>query len=280
MNTPHSPAGRRALVMGLGRFGGGLGAARWLADAGAQVVVTDTAPAEQLAASVAQLAPWVERGSVALHLGGHRAEDFESAEWVIANPAVRPDSPWLARARAAGARLTSEVELYLERTTAQVVAVTGTQGKSSTVTFTAALLRAAGRTAAAGGNLGGSLLEALSFERPGQVRVVELSSYQLEALSPTPPAQVAALAVTNVLADHLDRHGDLAGYAAAKARILELAAPGPPVTCAPPAAADFPTAPGATCTGTRSTSTWSTGPSAAPRPWPCPPSNGPTCWWP
>ena len=121
-------AGRRALVMGLGAFGGGLGAARYLAARGALVTATDLRPASELPAEITELS---ERG-VRLVLGGHAPADFETAELVVPNPAVAPGHPLLAAARAAGARVVSEVELFLEVTDGDVVGVTGTQGKSST----------------------------------------------------------------------------------------------------------------------------------------------------
>lgn len=216
-------AGQRALVMGLGSFGGGAGAVRYLAGLGAQVVATDRRPAADLARTLGDLAglpvEWV--------LGEHRARDFERAELVVVNPAVRPNDPLLAVARASGARITSEIELFLEAVRARVVAITGTQGKSSTSHATHALLQGCGRRAHLGGNIGGSLLPALPEIQPEDVVVLELSSYQLEALGgDAAAARLEAVAVVNILADHLERHGSLDAYAAAKQRILELLRPG------------------------------------------------------
>ena len=107
-------SGKRVLVMGLGVHGGGLGVARWLLRQGAQVTVTDVASPEALAAPVAALdAAAAARGvSVAYTLGAHRVEDFTSAEMVVVNPAVRPDSPWLAHAVAAGVPVETEMTLF------------------------------------------------------------------------------------------------------------------------------------------------------------------------
>lgn len=220
--TPEPPpVARRALVMGLGRFGGGLGAARWLARRGARVLVTDQAPPEELADSVAALAGL----DVELVLGGHREEDFRRAELVVANPAVRPDHPLLQAARAAGARVTSEIELFLEASPARALCVTGTQGKSSTCHLLAALLERSGFRVHLGGNIGGSLLERLETIGPDDRVVLELSSYQLEAFAEPAPGstrRVDAVAITNVLADHLERHASVEAYCAAKLRILSL----------------------------------------------------------
>jgi len=224
-------AGRSVLVMGLGLYGGGLAAARAALRCGARVTVTDLRDAEALAESVAALAEDAPR----MVLGEHRAEDFEAADVVIVNPAVRPDHPLLARARERGAQVTSELELLLEACPARVVMITGTQGKSSTCSALATLLAESGHAVRLGGNIGRSLLPELPAMRADELCVIETSSYQLEALPETAlvrrwlTRRVAAVAVTNVLADHLDRHGSLAAYAAAKRRLLELAGPGVPV---------------------------------------------------
>ncbi len=212
----------RVLVMGLGSFGGGLGVARWLAHVGARVTVTDLRPAEALAPALEALADC----DVECVLGRHREVDFERAEVVVVNPAVAPAHPLLERARRAGARLTSEIELTLRALEAEVVCVTGTQGKSSTCHLLAGLVRGAGRRAHLGGNLGGSLLEALDVIAADDVVVLELSSYQLAALNDprSAGARVRAVALTNILPDHLERHGGIEGYAQAKLRILELIA--------------------------------------------------------
>src|SRR5262245_4502504 len=204
--------------MGLGSFGGGEGAARYLAELGARVLVTDRRSSDALAATLRRL----EGLAIELRLGEHRIADFEQAEVVVANPAVRPDDPLLAAARAAGARVTSEIELFLEAVPASVVAITGTQGKSSTCHLVHGLLASVGRRAHLGGNIGASLLPRLPDIHDDDVVVLELSSYQLEALEPDPPARATAVAIVNVLQDHLERHGSIERYARAKLRILEL----------------------------------------------------------
>ena len=208
-------------VMGLGLFGGGVESARWLARRGARVTVTDLRDAATLAESVEAL-----RGvDVRFALGGHDERDFTGAHTVVANPAVAPGHPLLAAARAAGARVTSETALFLGACPARAVLVTGTQGKSSTAHAAHALLVASGVPAHLGGNIGRSLLGALDVLGPDDVVVLELSSYQLEGLPPQGELRprTAAIGVVNVLADHLERHGSVAAYEAAKARILELA---------------------------------------------------------
>ncbi len=216
-------AGQRVLVMGLGSFGGGAGAARYLAGLGARVVATDLRPPAGLHAALDAVAGL----GIELVLGEHRRQDFEQADLVVVNPAVRPDHELLCVARAAGARLTSEIELFLEAVRARVVCITGTQGKSSTANALHALLSLCGRRVHLGGNIGGSLLPRLGEIEPGDPVVLELSSYQLESLAgERTAARAEAVAIVNVLEDHLERHGSAASYLAAKRRILELLRPG------------------------------------------------------
>jgi UDP-N-acetylmuramoylalanine--D-glutamate ligase len=214
-------AGRRVTVMGLGLQGGGVEVVRFLATRGAEITVTDARPAEKLAESLHAIRDCRARTV----LGEHRAEDFTGAEIVVANPAVAPSHPLLASARAAGAWVTSEMALFLEACPARVVLITGTQGKSSTTHATATLLEHSGFRVFLGGNIGRSLLGELEHMRRDDVAVVEISSYQLESLPADfgPCARVAAVCVTNVLADHLERHGSIEAYEAAKRRVLELA---------------------------------------------------------
>ncbi|HED66140.1 MAG TPA: UDP-N-acetylmuramoyl-L-alanine--D-glutamate ligase [Planctomycetes bacterium] len=218
--------GARALVMGLGRFGGGVGAVRYLVERGAEVTVTDLSAANEIAGPAAV----VRELGVRAVFGEHRASDFEGLDLLVVNPAVPPDTPLVAHARDHGARITSAIELFLDAVPARVACVTGTQGKSSTCHILAQLLEGTGNRVHLGGNFGGSLLERLGREADeggiaeGDFVVLELSSYQLEALAAPPPGRdrVEVVAVTNVLADHLERHGSVQAYGAAKRRILEL----------------------------------------------------------
>jgi UDP-N-acetylmuramoylalanine--D-glutamate ligase len=213
--------GKRVTVMGLGLQGGGVEVVRYLASRGARITVTDQRPAAALAESLAAISGVEAR----LALGGHDARDFESAEIVIANPAVGPSHPMLAAARAAGAEVTSEMALFLAACPARIALITGTQGKSSTTNAAARLLEESGFTVHLGGNIGRALIASVDDMRAEDVAVVEISSYQLEALPSGfgPCERVAAVACVNVLADHLERHGSVEAYEAAKRRILDLA---------------------------------------------------------
>lgn len=208
--------GQRVILMGLGRHGGGVAAARWLAAQGAQVTVTDLRDATALADSLAALngvpiANW--------RLAGHRDADFTATDLVVVNPAVRPDSRFVAAARAAGVRVTSEIELFLDRCPATVIGVTGSNGKSTTAAMIAAILTAAGRRAWLGGNIGRSLLGDLSGMAAEDCVVLELSSFQLDWLRADSRWPAIAV-VTNCTPNHLDWHGTFAAYTHAKQRLL------------------------------------------------------------
>jgi UDP-N-acetylmuramoylalanine--D-glutamate ligase len=208
--------GRRVTVMGLGRHGGGLAAAQWLAGQGALVTVTDLATADSLGTSLEKL-----RGVpiARYRLGEHQAEDFIGADLLVVNPAVRPRHPLVVAAAASGAVITSEIELFLERCQATVVGITGSNGKSTAATMLAAVLWACDRRAWLGGNIGASLLGDLPVIRPADVVVLELSSFQLASLSPA--ARMPGMAiVTNCTPNHLDWHGSMAAYVAAKQRLV------------------------------------------------------------
>lgn len=208
--------GRLATVMGLGRHGGGVAVARWLAEQGAIVTVTDTATSEALADSRQALA---DVGIAAWHLAEHREADFDEADLVVINPAVRPGHPLVARARSRGATITSELELFLTRCPGPMIGVTGSNGKSTTAAMIAAILGADGRQVFLGGNIGRSLLADLPTMTSKSWTVLEISSFQLAWLSANCPLPDIGL-LTNITPNHLDWHGTLADYTAAKARLF------------------------------------------------------------
>lgn len=207
---------QRVTILGLGRHGGGVGAARYLARRGAAVTITDLADGATLAASLAALA---DAPIARWRLGGHDEHDFRQCDLVVVNPAVRPGHPLLRLAQRHGARLTSEIELFLAACPAPVIGVTGSVGKSTTASMTAAALRAAGRTTWLGGNLGGSLLDVVDRIVPSDAVVLELSSFQLAHLSDDARWPATGV-VTRFFPHHLDWHGELAHYRRSKQRLL------------------------------------------------------------
>jgi UDP-N-acetylmuramoylalanine--D-glutamate ligase len=223
--------GKRVTVMGLGRFGGGAGVTRWLARAGARVVLTDQLPPEKLAASLAPLADL----DLELHLGGHRLEDFRTADLVVVNPAVREDSPFLQAARQAGVPLTTEINLFVERCPARCVGITGSVGKSTIAAMTGHVLQHASEAAGGGtrciarrvwlgGNIGRSLLDALDEITADDIVVLELSSFQLQR-TPAVRWSPHIAVLSNVTPNHLDWHGSFAAYLAAKLNIVRFQDP-------------------------------------------------------
>lgn len=214
--------GKRVLIMGLGIHGSGIASARYAAQQGAQVRVTDLRSAEVLAPSIAALAGL----PIEYILGQHREEDFAWAEIVLRVPGVKRNSPYLRIAREHGAQIEQEIALFFKACPGRIIGVTGTRGKTTTSTLLYELMKASDQPTVLGGNVSGvetlSLLPAIT---PQTQVVLELSSWQLEALEPhhiSPPVAV----MTNIYPDHLDTYDGMADYAAAKANIFRYQHPG------------------------------------------------------
>lgn len=225
--------GKRVTVMGLGRFGGGVGVARWLAAQGCDVLVTDMKPGKDLAEPLADIHDLVERGQVRLRLGEHNVSDFTDTDVVVANPAV--PTPWnnrfLRAAQAGGVRITTEIRLAVERLPARrrTIGVTGSAGKSTTTSMIAHALRRAlgpGRVHL-GGNIGGSLLAEIDAITPEDWVVLELSSAQLHWLDVNagyrgaPGFSPSIAVLTNLTPNHVDWHGDVDHYVRSKELIVK-----------------------------------------------------------
>jgi len=209
--------GKRVTVVGLAKSG--VAAARLCAREGARVTVTDRRTERELAAPLAAL----DGAEVRRALGGHDPADFVGADLVVASPGVPLAIPELAAARAAGVPVWGELELgarFVPGT--PVVAVTGTNGKSTTTALAGALF-ARDRRTFTGGNLGTPLCDHVLRGDPADVLVLELSSFQIEGLRTLRPRVAAVL---NVTPDHLDRYRDVEDYAAAKARLFGGQQPG------------------------------------------------------
>lgn len=208
--------GKRVTVMGLGRFGGGVAVARFLAERGAKVTVTDLKTADDLTDSIAEL------DDIALHdlcLGHHRETDFTGADLVVVNPAVPPDNALVAQAVQAGVPLTSEMNLFWQFNRGRTIAVTGSNGKSTTTGMIESILAADGRRTWLGGNIGRSLLPVVDDIEPDDCVVLELSSFQLAALDRLFSSPHVAV-VTNLAPNHLDWHESMDDYRCAKQALL------------------------------------------------------------
>lgn len=215
--------GKKVLVMGLGRFGGGLGVTRWLLAQGADVVLTDLHTELELST---QLQQFDSRQGLRLVFGEHRTEDFENADVVIANPAVKMpwDNQYLQAAWNAGVEVTTEIQLVVEQLNRNnVIGVTGSAGKSTTASMIYAALQNCDMPVVLGGNIGGSLLHIVDEIDKETTVVLELSSAMLWWLGGTVgegwSPHVGVL--TNVSPNHLDWHGTLESYIACKENIFK-----------------------------------------------------------
>ncbi len=202
--------------MGLGLHGSGIASARYAAQRGAQVRVTDLRPAEVLAPSIASLAGL----PIEYILGQHRDEDFIWAEIVLRVPGVKRTSPYLRIAREHGARIEQEIALFFAACPGRILGVTGTRGKTTTATLLYEIVKASGQPTVLGGNVSGVETLSLLPTITSQTQVVlELSSWQLEALEPHKLSPAVAV-MTNIYPDHLDTYDGMEDYAAAKANIF------------------------------------------------------------
>ena len=208
--------GKRVVVMGLGSFSGGVATARFMARRGARVIVTDLAGPDKLVESIAALS---DVPIESMHLGGHKERDFSQADIVVASPAVREENPFLQIARAHGATVTTEMNLFFQLCPAPIVGITGSNGKSTTAALIHAMLQASERSCWLGGNIGRSLLDRVDDIRPSDLVVLELSSFQLEDLDELGRSPHVAV-VTTFTPNHLDRHPTMNAYRAAKQVIL------------------------------------------------------------
>jgi UDP-N-acetylmuramoylalanine--D-glutamate ligase len=222
----------RALVAGLGRFGGGAGALRYLVACGWEVRVSDSAPESAFADVVAA---WAEHPEVSFHFGPEELSLLEGVDLLVPSPALPDDHLLLLEARRRGLRVAGEIELFLEHCPARVLAITGSNGKTTTAHLLCRMLEEAGHRARLAGNMGISLLPQLAEIRDSDWIVVELSSFQLARLDldrlcglQRRPRLRGAI-VTSFAPNHLDRHRDLDDYAAAKARLFSLLPDGAPV---------------------------------------------------
>lgn len=207
------------VILGLARQGKSL--ARYLAERGAEVTVSDLRTAEALAEARQELADL----QVEYVLGGHPESLLEGADLLCLSGGVPADLPLAQQARRRGIPLANDSQLFLEACPAPVIGVTGSAGKTTTATLIARMaeegLRGSGRRVWLGGNIGNPLITEVEAIRPEDLVVLELSSFQLELMTRSP--QVAV--VLNITPNHLDRHRTMEAYTAAKARILDFQGP-------------------------------------------------------
>ena len=203
--------GKRIVILGLARQGTAL--ARWAVRSGAKVTVSDVRDADALEGAIASL-----RGlPVRYVLGSHPMDLLDDCDLLCLSGGVPTSLPIVKEARRRGIPLSNDTLLFLERSPAPVVGITGSSGKTTTTTLVGEMLRASGYTTWVGGNIGLPLIDHLDEIRSTDKVVLELSSFQLELYDRSP--EVAA--VLNITPNHLDRHPSMSHYEAAKANILK-----------------------------------------------------------
>ena len=208
-NYFNSLRNKKIAVLGLGVSNRPL--VRLLLEFGCQVVGCDRTPREKLDAEVLEL----EKLGCKLHVGDTYLEGVE-ADILFRTPGMHPGNPAIQALAARGAKVTSEMEVFFEVCPCSVLAVTGSDGKTTTTTLIAEMLKAAGKTVWLGGNIGTPLLPLVRQMKPGDFAVVELSSFQLMDMKRSPQRAL----ITNLAPNHLDIHKDMEEYVEAKKNIF------------------------------------------------------------
>ena len=204
--------GKRVLVVGLGKSG--IASAQFLATRGARVTVSDTRTQTELKAQIPAL---LDRG-IAVETGGHGERTFRDQDLIVVSPGVPSNLPQLVRARAQGIPVIGEIELAARFLKGKIVAITGSNGKTTTTTLCGDLIASSSQRTLMGGNIGTPVILLVDDSTDDTINVIEVSSFQLETIETFHPHVAVVL---NITPDHLDRHGSMEAYTAAKARIFE-----------------------------------------------------------
>ncbi len=203
---------KRVLVVGLGKSG--VASALFLKARGAQVTVSDAKPQDELGEEIPVL---LDHG-IAVETGGHGERTFRGQDLIVVSPGVPIDSPPLLQARTLGETVIGEIELAAQFLPGRIVAITGSNGKTTTTTLAGEIVAAGGYSTLVGGNIGTPAISLVERATPETIVVLEVSSFQLETIQSFRPKVAVVL---NVTPDHLDRHRTFAAYTDAKARIFE-----------------------------------------------------------
>jgi UDP-N-acetylmuramoylalanine--D-glutamate ligase len=203
---------KRVLVVGLGKSG--VASALFLKTHGALVTVSDTKSGDELRNEIPTL---LDHG-ITVETGGHGERTFRGQDLIVVSPGVPVDSPPLVQARALDESVIGEIELAAQFLQGPIIAITGSNGKTTTTTLSGEILTAGGLPALVGGNIGTPAISLVERAKPDTVIVLEVSSFQLETIQTFHPKIAVVL---NVTPDHLDRHRTLEVYVDAKARIFE-----------------------------------------------------------
>jgi len=203
---------KRVLVVGLGKSG--VASALFLKKRGARVTVSDTKSPDQLREEI----PLLLDHGIAVETGGHGERTFRGQDLIVVSPGVPVDAPPLVQARAAGEPVIGEIELAAQNLSGPIVAITGSNGKTTTTTLAGEILAAGGFQVSVGGNIGTPAISLAERATSETIVVLEVSSFQLETIQTFRPKVAVIL---NVTPDHLDRHRTFQTYVDAKARIFE-----------------------------------------------------------
>ncbi|MGB8065311.1 MAG: UDP-N-acetylmuramoyl-L-alanine--D-glutamate ligase [Candidatus Sulfotelmatobacter sp.] len=204
--------GKRVLVVGLGKSG--VASALFMKARGARVTVSDTKSGDDLRNEIPVL---LDHG-ITVETGGHGDRTFRGQDLIVVSPGVPVDAPPLVQARSLGESVIGEIELAAQFLPGPIVAITGSNGKTTTTTLTGEIMTAGGFPALVGGNIGTPAISLADRAKPRTVIVLEISSFQLETVQTFRPKVAVVL---NVTPDHLDRHRTFEIYTDAKARIFE-----------------------------------------------------------
>jgi UDP-N-acetylmuramoylalanine--D-glutamate ligase len=203
---------KRVLVVGLGRSG--VASALFLKSQGARVTVSDSKTEDQLRNEI----PVLLDNGIAVETGGHGERTFQNQDLIVVSPGVPFDAQPLDQARALGEQVIGEIELASEFLSGPIVAITGSNGKTTTTTLAGEILAKSGKQTLVGGNIGKPAISLTKEAKPETAIVLEVSSFQLETIRSFHPKVAVIL---NVTPDHLDRHRTFRAYVEAKARIFE-----------------------------------------------------------
>lgn len=204
--------GKRALVVGLGKSG--VASALFMKAHGARVTVSDTKSGDELRNEIPVL---LDHG-ITVETGGHGDRTFRGQDLIVVSPGVPVDAPPLVQARSLGETVIGEIELAARFLPGPVIAITGSNGKTTTTTLAGEIMAAAGFPVLVGGNIGTPAISLAERAKSDTVIVLEVSSFQLETIQTFRPKVAVVL---NVTPDHLDRHRTFEIYVDAKARIFE-----------------------------------------------------------
>ncbi len=206
----HSLKGKKVLIVGLGKSG--KAAAKALNEAGAKVSVQDSKTSDKLDTQFIQ---YMQNEGITAYLGSV-PEDMTSFDMLVLSPGVPPTLAHIEEARKAGIEITGELEMAYRLGEGQFIAITGTNGKTTTTTLVGEIFKAAGRDTAVVGNIGSPVVAEAAGSKEDKWLITEVSSFQLETTSWFRPVVSSIL---NLTPDHLNRHGTMEAYGAAKARI-------------------------------------------------------------